>query len=155
MRKVILGLVLLLTLGDSCNNGVVGVQDYGSVTGRVLDATTNQPVANAIISVGSLFTATAGADGAFTMLHIPIGLQQVTARSPGWTTASVQVRVKKDTTAQAGFIRIVPLTKPDGVDTLPPPPTPTPEVSIEPTWAPPGGSGSPGASPSPAVTPTP
>ena len=73
MRNLVLGLVLLLALGDSCNNNVVGVQDYGNVTGRVLDATTNRPIANAIVSVGSLFTATADMNGAFTLQHIPIG----------------------------------------------------------------------------------
>jgi hypothetical protein len=146
MRKVILGLVLLLTMGDSCNNGVVGVQDYGAVTGRVLDATTNQPIPNAIVSVGSLFTATADAAGAFTMQHIPIGLQSVTVRSPGWSTESASIRVKKDTTVSVGFIRLVPLSKPSGVNTLPPPPTPTPVPTIEPTYVPPGYSPSPAPS---------
>ena len=86
MRKVVLGLVVLLTMGDSCNNGVVGKQDYGSVTGRVLDATTKRPIADAIVSVGSLFVITADAQGGFTLPHVPVGLQTVTARMPGFTT---------------------------------------------------------------------
>jgi hypothetical protein len=155
MRKVILGLVMLLTLGDSCNNAVVGVQDYGAVSGRVLDAMSNQPIPNAIVSVGSLFTATADVNGSFTMPHVPIGLQQVTARSAGWTTVTVQVRVRKDTSVSAGYLRLVPLTKPDGVPTLAPPPTPTPEVTIVPTWVPGSGSASPEASPTPSAAPSP
>ena len=137
MRNVILGFVLLLALGDSCSNGVVGVQDYGSVTGRVLDATNNKPVANAIISVGSIYTATADALGAFTMPHVPVGQQEVTARAPGFSTASFDLRVRKDRTASAGYLRIVPLSKPAGIPTLPPPaPEPTVAPSIEPTWVP-------------------
>jgi hypothetical protein len=155
MRRLVLGLVLLLTMGDSCNNNVVGVQDYGSVTGRVLDATTNRPIAAAIVSVGSLYVSSADAQGGFTIPHVPIGLQQITARMPGFTTVTTQIRVKKDTTAQAGYLRIVPITKPDAVPTLPPPPTPTPEVSAMPTYLPPGYT--PGASPSasPVSSPTP
>lgn len=145
MRRLVLGLVLLLTLGDSCNNGVVGNQDYGGVTCRVLDATSNRPIANAIVSVGSLFVVTADAQGAFTLPHVPVGLQVVTARMPGFTTDSAQLRVHKDVTAQAGYLRLVPVTKPDAVPTLPPPPTPTPVVTIEPTYVPPG---APSASPS-------
>jgi len=153
MRKLVLGLVVFLAMGDSCNNGVVGVQDYGSVTGRVLDATTNRPISAAIISVGSLYTASADGYGAFTMQHIPIGQQTVTARMPGFTTVSQVVRVRKDQTSQAGYLRIVPLTKPDNLPTLAPPPTPTPAASVEPTWTPPQESPSAGASPTVAPSP--
>lgn len=155
MRNLVLGLVVLLAMGDSCNNGVVGVQDYGSVTGRVLDATTNRPISAAIISVGSLYTASADGYGAFTMPHIPIGQQTVTARMPGFTTTTATVRVHKDQTTQVGYLRLVPITKPDSVPTLAPPPTPTPEPTSESTWTPPQGSPSPGASASSAATATP
>ncbi len=154
MRNLVLGLVILLALGDSCSNGVVGVQDYGSVNGRVLDATTNKPVPNAIISVGSIYTASADAQGGFTMPHIPIGLQQVTARAPGFTTASMDVRIHKDRTATVGYLRIVPLAAPEGVPTLMPPPTPTVAPTAIETYTPPEAeSASPEASsppPSPA-----
>jgi len=154
MRKVVLGLVVLLTMGDSCNNAVVGVQDYGAVTGRVLDATTNRPIADAIVSVGSLFVVTADGQGAFTIPHVPVGLQTVTVRMPGFTTATTTLRIKKDDTAQAGYLRLVSLTKPDAVPTLAPPPTPTPEVTIVPTYVPPSPSPSrtPSAAPSPVPT---
>jgi len=153
MRNLVLGLVFLLAMGDSCNNGVVGVQDYGSVTGRVLDATTNRPIANAFVSVGSLFVVTADGQGAFTLPHVPVGLQSVTARMPGYTTDATTLRVKKDETAQVGYLRLVPLSKPEAVPTLPPPATPTPEVTVIPTYVPPGYTPSPSASPSPSPTP--
>lgn len=153
MRKVVLGLVVLLTMGDSCNNGVVGVQDYGSVTGRVLDATTNRPIADAIVSVGSLFVITTDAQGGFVLAHVPVGLQTVTARMPGFTTDATSLRVKKDATAQAGYLRLVPLSKPDAVPTLPPPATPTPLVTVVPTYVPPAAV-TPSPSPSPSPTPS-
>lgn len=154
MRKMVLGLVVLLTMGDSCNNGVVGNQDYGSVTGRVLDATSNRPISDAIVSVGSLFVITTDAQGGFMLAHVPVGLQTVTARMPGFTTDASQLRVRKDLTAQAGYLRLVPLSKPDAVPTLPPPATPTPLVTIVPTYVPPGAT-TPSASLSPTVTPSP
>lgn len=152
MRRLLLGFVFLLTVADSCNNGVVGVQDYGQVTGRVLDAMTNRPIANAIVSVGSLYTATADANGAFILPHIPIGQQTVSARMPGFGTDSAPIRVRKNETAQAGFLRLVPITKPASLPTLPPPPTPTPEASVVPTYNPEAQPASPGASPAPAAT---
>lgn len=157
MRRLLLGLVFLLTVADSCGNGVVGVQDYGSVTGRVLDATTNRPIANAIVSVGSLYTATADANGAFTLPHVPIGQQKVDARMPGFTTDARTIRIRKNMTTQVGYLRLVPIDNPASVPTLPPPSTPTPEPTGVPTWSPP----SPSAPPtpvqqaSPATSPSP
>lgn len=156
-RTAILGLVFLLTLGDSCSNGVVGVQDYGSVTGRVLDATTNRPIANAIVSVGSLYTATADGQGAFTFSTIPVGVQTVTARSPGYTTDSADVEIAKNKTGSVGYLRLVPVAKPASLPTLPPPatPTPAPEPTATPATGvtPPAGpaSAAPAASTSPAA----
>ena len=154
MRRLVLGLVFLLATGDSCGNGIVGVQDYGSVTGRVLDASTNLPIASAIVSVGSLYTGTADQNGAFTLQNIPVGQQIVKARMPGFSTASEQIVVKKDRTTQAGYLRVVSLTKPDSVSTLPPPATPTPTVTIVPQYVPPSPSEAPSEAPG-VSTPTP
>ena len=135
MRNAIVGVALLLLLGANgggCNNAVVGVQDYGAVTGRVLDATTNRPIANAIISVGSIYTATADTQGAFTLVRVPIGNQRVTARSPGFSTESAAIEVDKNQTTQVGYLRLVPVAMPVGQSTLPPPATPTP-ANVEPT----------------------
>lgn len=137
MRNLVLGLVLLLAMGDSCSNGVVGVQDFGIVTGRVLDATTNRPLPNAIVSVGSLYTVSADPQGAFSM-KVPIGAQTVTARAAGYTTANSDADVAKNRTASVGYLRLAPVAS--TVPTLPPPPTPTPtpgpEMSAEPSPAP-------------------
>ncbi|MDE2482818.1 MAG: carboxypeptidase regulatory-like domain-containing protein [bacterium] len=154
MRNLVLGLVMLLALGDSCSNNVVGVQDYGSVTGRILDATTNRPIANALVSVGSLYTGSADPQGAFTLQNIPIGRQIVTARMPGYTTDSHQILVRKDRVAAAGYLRLVPLTVPPGTPTLAPPATPTPAATEVPTWSPPGTTATPSPTPMPTASPT-
>jgi hypothetical protein len=159
MRRVVLGMVLLLAMGDSCNNGVVGVQDYGQISGRVLDATTNRPIPNAIVSVGSLFTGTADATGAFTLPHVPVGIQSVTARMPGYTTDSQSVRVHKNQVSSIGYLRLVPYTN-KGQPTLPPPATPAPAATSIATWSPQSPSPSPAASATapadaPAAVPSP
>lgn len=152
MRTAVLGMILLLTLGSSCGvtPNVVGVQDYGSVTGRVLDATTNQPIAGALVSVGSSKVAQADARGGFVVREVPIGDQTVEARSPGYDTASADVTVAKNQAVDAGYLRLVPLIHPAGQPTLPPPATPSPQPSPS---ASPSPSGSPGASPAPGASP--
>ena len=110
--------------GSGCNNHVVGVQDYGSVTGRVIDGTTNQPIPNALVSVGSLYTAYADTQGAFTLATIPAGPQNVTARASGYHTNFVKVRIKKDITVSAGYLTLMPVVPGAG-----PPPTPIPSAT--------------------------
>lgn len=136
MRQAVLGMLLLFALGDSCSPppNVVGVQDFGRVTGRVLDAMTNRPIANALLSVGSLYTARADSTGAF-VLRAVAGDQTVTARAPGYTTVTADTTIAKDSTVSIGYIRLVALTAPQGQPTLQPPPIPTPLPSPSPSPA--------------------
>lgn len=163
MRFAVLGMLLLFALGDGCSPppNVVGVQDFGRVTGRVLDAMTNRPIPNALLSVGSLYTARADANGAFTLRAVA-GDQTVTARAPGYTTSTADTTIGKDATVSIGYIRLVPLAVPQGQPTLAPPATPSPRAS--PT-APPQASASatpsarsapvaPSTSAAPSATPT-
>jgi carboxypeptidase family protein len=143
MKIVAVILFLILAQGGGCGNAIVGVQDYGSLTGRVLDATNNRPISGALVSVGSLYTATTDTQGAFTIPHVPIGLQSVTARSPGYDTAtSDDATVVKDQTASVGYVRLGRVPRPGAtpMHTMAPPPTPTPvpepTVSAFPSTAP-------------------
>jgi len=143
-----LGFVLLLGAdsgGCSPAPNIVGVQDYGSVTGRVLDATTNLPLANAIVSVGSLYTTSTDPKGAFTLPRVPVGQQQVIARVPGYTTVSADAMVVANQGVSIGYLRLVPIANTAGTPTLPPPPTPTPAPTTTPE---------PYFSPTPSSSPT-
>jgi hypothetical protein len=148
MRYAVLGMLLLFALGDGCSPtpNVVGVQDYGQITGRVLDAMTNRPIPSALLSVGSLYTATADPNGAFTLTRVPVGDQTVTARAPGYESATADATVLKDQAVSVGYVRLVPSVHPAGQPTLPPPPTPAPAPSASPAPA-----GSASASPAPAA----
>ncbi len=147
MRYAVLGVILLFALGDSCSPppNVVGVQDYGRVAGRVLDATTNRPIPNALLSVGSIYATHADVNGGF-VLRAVAGDQTVTARAAGYSSASADTTIPKDATVSIGYIRLVPLTYPAGQPTLAPPPTPTPRASATPPAA--------AASPAPGPTGT-
>ena len=131
MRYLVLGMIVLFSMGDGCSApaGVVGVQDYGQVTGRVLDAMTNNPIPAALVSVGSLYATAADPKGAFNLPHVPIGDQTVTARAPGYFPATADATVKKDRGVSVGYIRLLPTIRPAGAATLPPPPTPAPATT--------------------------
>lgn len=144
MKLLVLGFVLLLGAagnGGGCggNPNAIGVQQYGTVVGRVLDATNNQPVPNALVAVGSIYTGYSDPKGAFSLSQIPIGEQTLTASAPGYTLNSVQVTIHQGQTAEAGYVRLMPVT---GGATAPPPATPAPAGTMLPT-------------PEPLLTPTP
>jgi len=156
MRYAVMGMLLLFALGDGCSPppNVVGVQDFGRVAGRVLDAMTNRPIANALVSVGSLYTTRADVNGGFTLRAVA-GDQTVTARAAGYTTSTADTTITKDTTVSIGYIRLVPLTAPVGQPTIAPPMTPAPRstATAAPSESPAAGaSGSP--SPIPTAAPT-
>ncbi len=143
MRRLwVLGFVFLLSLGANgggCSNpNGGGVTQYGTIVGRVLDATNNRPLSNVLVSVGSVYTAYSDPAGAFTLSNIPIGHQEVTGSAAGYERNSIPATVHDNQTTNAGYLRLMPLT---GGPTAPPPPTPTPTPGI--------------ATPVPAITPTP
>jgi hypothetical protein len=147
-------MLLLFALGDGCSPppNIVGVQDFGRVVGRVLDAMTNRPIPNALVSVGSLYITRSDVRGGFTLRAVA-GDQTVTARAAGYSTATADTTIPKDQTVSIGYIRLVQLTAPAGMSTLSPPATPTPRASPTPSPAAPGAG--PTASASPAMTTSP
>jgi hypothetical protein len=167
MRHAVLGMLILFALGDACSPppNVVGVQEYGRVVGRVLDATTNRPIDSALVSIGSLFTTRADVNGGFALRAVA-GDQTVTARAAGYTTVTADTTIPKDGTVSIGYIRLVPLVEPAGQPTLAPPatpsprPSPTPKPAASPATPVPGATSTPGATPTttpgatPGATPT-
>ncbi|NNM92240.1 MAG: carboxypeptidase regulatory-like domain-containing protein [Candidatus Eremiobacteraeota bacterium] len=145
-RTLVIAFLVLTAIGSSCSPppNVVGVQSYGTVVGRVLDATTNLPIPEALVSVGSLYTATADKEGGFVLTGVPIGNQVVQVHAPGYTFVSKRIFVLQNKTANARYLRLVPAALPAGEATLPPPGTPSP--SPEPSTS---------ASPEPSATPSP
>ncbi|MBV8198233.1 MAG: hypothetical protein JO263_08860, partial [Candidatus Eremiobacteraeota bacterium] len=92
-----------------------------------------------------LYIIHADATGAFSLRSVA-GDQTVTARAPGYTTATADTTIPTDGAVSIGYIRLVPLTAPQGQPTLAPPATPAPVTSAAPTSSP---------SSSPTVTPSP
>lgn len=58
---------------------------YQSVSGVVLDAATNQPVAGATVTIDTLLTATTDSAGKFTFAKVPVGVFDYTVALPNGT----------------------------------------------------------------------
>jgi len=66
-----------------------GGDDFGTITGTVVDAQTNAALANVAVSVtGTGLSTTTDASGAFTIADVPAGGQSVVARLDGYVETS-------------------------------------------------------------------
>jgi carboxypeptidase family protein len=85
--KVVRAAVALLVFGfalTSCGPQVPPAGNYATVTGVVVDASNNAPIAGATVTVNVVSTATTDATGNFRITTIPSGPWQYTAQAPNY-----------------------------------------------------------------------
>ncbi|MDA8105786.1 MAG: carboxypeptidase regulatory-like domain-containing protein [Nitrospiraceae bacterium] len=75
----------------------------GTVTGRVIDASTSQPLAGALISSGQLAATTSGT-GEFTLTNMPAGSQTVSVSLAGYATSTATVNITVGSITNLGAI---------------------------------------------------
>jgi len=89
-----------------------GVTDTGSVVGTIVDAKTpTQPINSATVQIGIVVTRLSTSDsGRFKMDNVPTGTQTIVISSPGYSTYSSQVIVRKGQTTDIGYIGLASAT---------------------------------------------
>jgi hypothetical protein len=108
-----LGTLALLTLIGGCDPNQIGLQDYGTIVGRVADQD-GKPIQGALVrSTGTTYTFTTDKTGAFAIQKVAVGQQTVTAYGPGYAgNATTDVIVTKDQTVQAGDLHLQAISAP-------------------------------------------
>ncbi|MGH7659761.1 MAG: carboxypeptidase-like regulatory domain-containing protein [Vulcanimicrobiaceae bacterium] len=98
---------VLVAAGCGNPNGQ-GVQEFGTVTGRLLDDRSGEPlrVSPIYISVGSNVVSSVDNQGGFTIKHVPIGKQTIQVNAIGYQSYSFEVNVVKDQTSDAGYVKL-------------------------------------------------
>lgn len=97
-----LGICALAACAPNPNGGFAG---YGTVTGRVVDTDSLQPIPGATITVGNIVAITAAIDqGGFVLRNVPAGPQTVTITAAGWKPYKTQVTVSPSTPVNVGTI---------------------------------------------------
>jgi hypothetical protein len=80
-------------------------QAFGTVTGRVVDTDTLQPIAGATITIGNIVAITAAIDkGGFVLRNVPAGTRTLTIAAVGWKRYRTQVTVTQDKPTDIGTI---------------------------------------------------
>lgn len=97
--------LIACALASCANPNGLGVADFGTITGRVVDTQSRLPISGATIAVGNVVTITAPSDqGGFVLRNIPVGTQEVRIDAVGWQRYRTTVTVAKNATADIGVI---------------------------------------------------
>jgi hypothetical protein len=88
--------VAALALTGCPNPNDIGVQVYGSILVKTVDATSGQPVVGALVSAGSNYTCNTMADGTCPLPKVPVGKWTVSAATAG-LRGSADVTVTENT----------------------------------------------------------
>jgi len=129
---VLLGLASLATLvgAKGCDPNYIGVQDYGSVIGNVVDQA-GKPIPNAFVRItGTTTTSSTDAHGAFLIQHVAVGQQTISAYAAGYNgQVTLDVVIVKDQTASAGNLSLLSTTSPQHLLQQTPAPLPVPSAT--------------------------
>ncbi len=99
-RTVLTGFFASVALTACANPNFIGIQDYGTIVGNVVD-TSGKPIVGALISsTGSASTYRTVGDGSFMLPQVAVGVQTLGVSAPGYgpPTTSLEVEVKKGLT---------------------------------------------------------
>jgi Carboxypeptidase regulatory-like domain len=111
LRTLALAAAATLALPGGCvDPNAIGVQEYGTILGRVVDGKTKQPVPNAFVIVNSLLQGRTDGGGVFSIPKVPVGIQQITVNANGYTAyTSDEIKVRKGETSDAGIVELQPV----------------------------------------------
>jgi Carboxypeptidase regulatory-like domain len=78
-------MALLLFGTQGCNTDQLPpASGFASVNGIVVDATTNAPIAGAVVTIDTVLTATTDAAGKFTIEKVPSGITDYAVQAKGY-----------------------------------------------------------------------
>ncbi|MDP9203180.1 MAG: SusC/RagA family TonB-linked outer membrane protein [Gemmatimonadota bacterium] len=101
---VVRRLILALVVGLVCSVRLGAQVPTGTISGRVVDAASQQPVADvAVVVEGTRRGAVTGADGTFIIVGVPAGSQTVRARRIGFAAPVQIVTVSSGGTVEVVF----------------------------------------------------
>ena len=75
----------LLGLVACSGPAIPPAEQYATITGTVVDASSNAPIAGATVTVNVVLTTTTAANGTFTITNIPNGPLECVASAPSYS----------------------------------------------------------------------
>jgi hypothetical protein len=90
-----LAIAALLLGTQGCNaDSLPPASGFASVNGVVVDATSNAPIAGAIVTIDTVLTATTDAAGKFTIDKVPSGIADYAVQAKGYQSLASTTNVE-------------------------------------------------------------
>jgi len=90
-RFAIAALLLALPLTACNSDDLPPASQYTSLQGQILDGVSNKPIADAIVTVDTVLTATTDANGKFTIDKVPSGVLDYTVQAKGYKVVTSSI----------------------------------------------------------------
>ena len=105
LLRVGLAAFLAVSAFAGCNSdSLPPAAGFATVQGTVLDRTSNQPVAGAIVTIDTVLTATTDASGAFKIEKVPSGIVDYTVQAQGYPLLEATTTIEPGKPAQLGVL---------------------------------------------------
>lgn len=133
----------LLCLLSACKEDLVEPAYFGTVTGTVLDARTNQPLANATVTTNPATSSViTSAQGKFSIADVPVGRLAITVSKADYTQVVANVTINDGQAADVSVLLSKATTVAPGAPTRPTPATQATDqpTDVRLTWRPAAGS---------------
>jgi hypothetical protein len=93
--RLSLAIAALLLATQACNTDALPpAAGVATVTGVVLDATTNAPIAGAVVTIDTVLTATTDAAGRFSIDKVPSGIADYIVQAKGYQTLTSTANIE-------------------------------------------------------------
>lgn len=93
--RIVAAAALLAVTAAGCNSDALPpAAGYATVSGTVIDAASNAPIAGALITMDTVLTATTDAAGKFSLDKVPSGLADYTVEAKGYQTLAASTDIE-------------------------------------------------------------
>lgn len=94
MKSLVAVTIAAVVLAACNTDSLPPAAGYATVSGTVLDAATNNPVAGAVITIDTVLTATSDASGKFSLDKVPSGIVDYTVQAKGYKLVSSTANIE-------------------------------------------------------------
>jgi Carboxypeptidase regulatory-like domain len=100
-----LAVLVALAAFTGCNSdNLPPAAGYAALSGTVVDRTSNQPIAGALVTVDTVITATTDATGTFKIDKVPSGIVDYTVQAQGYALLEATTNVEPGKPAQLSVV---------------------------------------------------
>jgi hypothetical protein len=100
-----LAALLALASFTGCNSdSLPPAAGFAPLQGTVIDRTTNQPIAGALVTVDTVITATTDATGTFKIDKVPSGIVDYTVQAQGYALVQATTNIEPSKPAQLSIV---------------------------------------------------